>query len=422
MSGGSKISSRETQILAWILGLFALSSLVSQSLMDALSIIFVLFMLALAVLGRIQWKDLFPKTGIDWLWPLWIAIVVAGYLVNAPGSLLLWPRIWEFTWVTVFYLMIRAFLILKPTEALLKYLNPALIFFSSLSIAFYIFNYFPFEPYGDPGRLGGLLNDPMTFAHSTGMIFTGLYCFFIYRYKKVRQFLPGFTWNVGLLGLTLLLSFTRGVWIGCFISLGVAGFFLGKKVGIVNLIFLGFLGLSFYKFWPSFKDRVNFAFNAKNNYDQQRIILWKLNLTIFNNYKWLGAGWGENTKKLPIYYQRMNLPKDFIVSHAHNQFLHLLAGTGVLGLSCYLLFFGFFLTGAFRLFQVIPQNEIWDRGLVLGVGSAQIEFLVSGLTEANFEHAKVRFVLLFLLALQVYLHKKYQLPLLGKRDWGQKAT
>jgi O-antigen ligase len=75
----------------------------------------------------------------------------------------------------------------------------------------------------------------------------------------------------------------------------------------------------------------------------ERKMIWAGHFQIFKENPIFGAGYGQNTKALPRVYLEMGAPPDTLVSHAHNQYLHLAAGTGILGLLSYLLIWFFFL-------------------------------------------------------------------------------
>ena len=106
----------------------------------------------------------------------------------------------------------------------------------------------------------------------------------------------------------------------------------------------------------------------------------------------------------------MGVPEGFLESHAHNQYLHFLAGTGILGLFCFLVV----VIGLFRMHFLAfkglseKQNYFW-KGLALGVLGAEICFFVSGVTESNFSIAKNRYLIMTIWALGCWLYSKMKL-------------
>ena len=114
-------------------------------------------------------------------------------------------------------------------------------------------------------------------------------------------------------------------------------------------------------------------------------------------------GYGENIAALPEYYKKLGAPADMLVSHAHNQYLHMLAGTGVIGLIIYLVIVLYFLILALRVWYRLSSRETYHQGLALGLVGAQVAFLVGGFTEANLEHSKMKHTVIFLWALTAWL-------------------
>lgn len=124
---------------------------------------------------------------------------------------------------------------------------------------------------------------------------------------------------------------------------------------------------------------------------------------IFKDHPLFGAGYGQNKFLLHEYYDKQGLPKDQFIGHAHNEYLHILAGTGALGLLCYLAILGTIFFQAFLVFWRTSSNQSFRKGLALGVLGGQICFLIGSLTESNFEHSKVRFGIMFMWAISIWL-------------------
>jgi O-antigen ligase len=137
-------------------------------------------------------------------------------------------------------------------------------------------------------------------------------------------------------------------------------------------------------------------------------MIWAGHFQIFKENPIFGAGYGQNTKALPRVYLEMGAPPDTLVSHAHNQYLHLAAGTGILGLLSYLLIWFFFLKLNLTIWAQRHLSP-WDRGAAWGLLVGQLSFLIAGLTEANFEHSKVRFMVMLSWAYVIFLANKYKL-------------
>ena len=152
-----------------------------------------------------------------------------------------------------------------------------------------------------------------------------------------------------------------------------------------------------FLFWQRFHDRILFMFDYSNNYDSERVWLWKANFKIFMDHPLLGIGYGQYKFRLREYYDILGAPISQFESHAHNQYLHFLAGTGALGLLCFLIFVGFNLYSGWQLIRLTKNTNL--QTFAYGLFAAQISFLIGGLTESNFERAKVRWTYLVFTAL-----------------------
>ncbi len=191
---------------------------------------------------------------------------------------------------------------------------------------------------------------------------------------------------------------SRGAW---FAGLLALGFFVAcvKRRWIVPMVVITALGL----FAAS---RMNSAIGHKisglaqgkvDHSSAVRFDLWRSYTRMYLNHPVVGVGIFEGDKVLPVYYKRLKIQQTF-KSHAHNNLLQWLAGTGTPG---FLLFLGIsfsFLFMAWELRQVTP----WGWGLLL----SHIYWHLGGLTECNFFDGEVNHFIIFGWALTWALHFK----------------
>jgi O-antigen ligase len=203
------------------------------------------------------------------------------------------------------------------------------------------------------------------------------------------------------------LSMTRGVWLGMLAGIALISFLRNRRYGVlfplaVGVVFSLILALS-----PATRERTFSTNSAVNQSDNQRKALWLGNIEIIKDYPLFGTGYSQNKNYLPPYYEKLGFPKDQFVSHAHNQYLHLWAGTGTLGLLCYLIFlFTTIRLTALAYFRLTPDKLV-PRSLALGSLGAQVCFIVGSLTESNFSIAKNRYIFLLISAVGVSLYYRY---------------
>ena len=105
----------------------------------------------------------------------------------------------------------------------------------------------------------------------------------------------------------------------------------------------------------------------------ERFAHWRAALSMANDLPWFGVGFGNYEVAYPR-YELMNWR--FALGHAHNYYLNLLAETGVVGLSGYLLawtlIFGLILRG-------LRHQAGFGRGLALGLLGACVHLSMHSL-------------------------------------------
>ena len=402
-------------MLPAVIGLFAASLLISQSAMDAMASFLVVSMLWYAYRWREQRSahSAIHSMGADWLFGIWILVVFAGFLIQGfPNDHWIAVMV-DFKWLVVFYALLAALLYVRPTEKIWPSIAGVFALCSVYAIAVWFLGFDPVRPQealetlpDGTLRTGGFLSQPIVFAH----LYQLPLCILLGLWLSMWQWREkGHVWVLAAAGLgavAILLSFSRGVWI----SLGAATLLMTAMFSIRMAIILAAGGASLfaamYSWWPHFHDRIQYALQGG---DTERVWIWKANLQMFKDHPVLGIGYQENIEALKEYYKIVGAPQEFMITHAHNQYLHILSGTGVLGLIVYLAIMIYMLVLAVRVWRAISSRDFFHKGLALGMVGAQVAFLVGGLTEANLEHSKMRYALLFIWAITVWLAYEYRI-------------
>lgn len=392
--------------------IFWISLTVSQSAMDLMSTVIVFWGLLLFIKNKK--KDSFNlRIGLEKLWVPWLFIFFLGILTQVPIENIHWTQWSEMKWILLLYSFVLFYTFQRP------WLHPRLltVFCIYLSFAsgwatlsyFLKYDFILQQPIGDPNRVGGFFDDPMGFAHVYGLFFTFL---FIQLLEKAHQaslakshsvFAFIKTHYLALLTLTitgvaLILSLTRGIWMGATVACLLSAFLISRKWGWISLMgALSLIGILLVS-WPMFSERIFFVLNSTNNYDGERMWLWKSNWQMFLDHPLLGVGYGEYKQWLPIYFENLGAPiGQRFLSHAHNQYLHLFANTGFFGGLFYIIFISFMFAQTFRIYKKVQGQPI--ASWVIGSFAAQICFAIGGLSECNFERAKMRLTYLALAAI-----------------------
>lgn len=326
------------------------------------------------------------KTWFFWIG--WLLIIFIGLFMNSQSFP--WIYFLEFRWFISFFAMIYILIQIKDTPALIKYIGLTMLILNIIALALYFIR-------GD-SRAGGIYNGVMAFSQNMSMATCFLVTYLIGTDKTVlsKSVKNIFIVTAATSALIILLTLTRGVWLATIIGVSISAFLIPKKVFIYTLttIILAFVMLIFLS--TSFNDRIfSKDENSKMSNSQRKNII-RANYEILKDYPIFGAGYTLNNARLTEYYDKLGIPQTEIKSHAHNQFLHFAAGTGILGLICYLIFLGkVFLTGLKSYFS---NSEPAVKATYLSLISAFISFVIAGLTESNFSISKNRFLFIFFCA------------------------
>ena len=358
-----------------------------------------------------SWK--WPHIGLLGLFLVWVVDIALGLTLNpVHGSM--WDQLFEFRWMIDFYVFVLFISVFGQDSRTLKVFSFMMALASAMAITFYFLGYNPltedisvragnlanFASY----RAGGLFDHAMPLAHSYGpllLVFVGL---LLVNRKDLKK-LSAWTYaGVGLMAITVLLTYTRGVWIGAACGLILMGFFLNRKWGLYILSGLLVVGLFAFTVSTKVHNRVVETVTMTNQGDQERLTIWKANWEMVKDHPLIVIGYSQNKARLREYYDKAGVAPGYFEGHAHNEYMHFLSGTGFLGLICYLIFLGYTFRAAALAYKNSADKE--SKGLALGLLGALTCFYVGSLTESNFSIGKNRHMILFLMAWAVYLHIK----------------
>ena len=189
----------------------------------------------------------------------------------------------------------------------------------------------------------------------------------------------------------LFLSYSRTLWIA--LPLGMVLWALRalpRRQVIGTLLLLGCVG-GVVSQVPSIQNR---ARNSMGISDRQ--ILWKANLEFLRERPLTGTGFRRNIEASALYLESLPNAGSVFTGHAHNNFIDVLGGTGLIGAVAWLLWCGVvFLILAKSMGSVTASG---GATFVWGTVCAWIVFHLNGLTQVNFWEGKVMHQMMFSLA------------------------
>lgn len=193
-----------------------------------------------------------------------------------------------------------------------------------------------------------------------------------------------------LSSLTLLLTFTRSVWLGWGVALLVVVLITRARLAFYALpalvLFVTFMPLPLFS-------RLISTFDARQSSNFDRIRMLEAGVEMIKDHPLLGVG-PANVKEAYSIYRRHDAPRPR-PPHLHNNVVQLWAERGILGLGAYLLLLALFLRECVRGWH--GPGRTWAE---IGVAVA-VSFTVAGLFEFNFGDTEVFYMMLNLFAFVV---------------------
>lgn len=245
--------------------------------------------------------------------------------------------------------------------------------------------YRAYGTYEQPNPFGGYMafNGALALGATLGLLSHGW---------QVRPWvwlgLGGMAAVTAVLALALVMSWSRGAWLGFAAAVGLIAFFWPRNVGwgaaVVTVAAVG--GLAAWQLGllpPAILERVTTSLaefrpgdvrgvdiNDTNYAVLERLAFWQAAVGMANQQPWLGVGFGNYALAYPD-YALINWP--IPLGHAHNYYLNLLAETGLLGTAVYGLVWLYILWDNLLLLRRLTWP--W-RGVALGLWGAWIALSV----------------------------------------------
>jgi O-antigen ligase len=237
-------------------------------------------------------------------------------------------------------------------------------------------------------RLHGLTSHWMTYSGLLMFAFIFFFVYFVYEKRKKNKLMLAVALLIIL--TSILLSLTRCVWVGIFISVGSFITYYKPKIlyaAIPCLILLVFI------LPASVKDRITSIFNMDNETNRDRFYMYKTGINIFKDYPLTGVG-ADNLEK--VYDKYKPVEAKLSNPHLHNNFLQELAERGIFAvLSLLTAFVSIFIL----LVNKIKNSIDFEKIVATGALFAFIGFLVAGLFEYNFGDTEIKFMLFYFLSI-----------------------
>jgi len=213
---------------------------------------------------------------------------------------------------------------------------------------------------------------------------------------------------LGVMGLSMLMSWSRGGWVGLVAALLVVTAARSRTTLVIALAiglvvaylllaggaqylppalvqrvadFLPFVGTPYPLLGVGGVDISAVEVNDANWAVIERMAHWQAAVGMFTDHPWLGVGIGNYPVAYPQYAVGRWLDP---LGHAHNYYLNIAAEAGLVGLGAYLLLFGACFVVAWRTVQ---RTQGYWRAVALGVLGILVHLSVHNLFDNLFVHS-----------------------------------
>jgi O-antigen ligase len=253
-------------------------------------------------------------------------------------------------------------------------------------------------------RITGFMGHWMNFSGQQMLAFMALAALllFVFASKRRSQPAPAFLFSgtagwivLAVVGASIFLSFTRGVWLGCF----VGGAYLTSRYLPRWLWALPVLVVAGYFVSPHMvRERVSLALHPSRDPALAiRFEMWRVGLKMIERHPLVGVGPNNIFATYPLYLPEGKTPEIGYHDHLHDNFIQFAAERGLPCLAAWLWLMGALGWNFIRIrrrIQTLPRARwIADAGL-----AGWIAFLVEGFFEFNFGTSPVLMVFLFLVS------------------------
>ncbi|MFH0778924.1 MAG: O-antigen ligase family protein, partial [Candidatus Eisenbacteria bacterium] len=185
--------------------------------------------------------------------------------------------------------------------------------------------------------------------------------------------------------LCLILTFTRGAWVGAALVFLFSLVFLSGKGRIIlvsAVLAIALVSLSSARV----RERTASFAQVEEMSIRGRISMWLSATEIVKDH----AGFGAGLMDLGQVYERYRRPDwGFTSGHMHSSYFHVMASTGLVGLAVFLWFMRSLCALLLRNLRAVSSHHVHERAVCLGALAGFLGFCVAGVFEWNFGDAEV---------------------------------
>jgi O-antigen ligase len=204
----------------------------------------------------------------------------------------------------------------------------------------------------------------------------------------------GLMLSLVLLTAALVMTHTRGAWIGLMAGVAlILGFFQKRFLLALPVV----AAVIFLAAPEAVRERIRSIVDPQDVTARERLYMWGSGLQLIRDHPWTGVGM-EGVERVYPAYKHPNAVREQR-DHLHSNPIQVAAERGIIGLVCWLWIWVAFYRHAWEIFRGLGPDDRQARVLVIGSLASVTGFHVAGLFEYTFGDAEVMMLVYFLMAL-----------------------
>jgi putative inorganic carbon (HCO3(-)) transporter len=249
-------------------------------------------------------------------------------------------------------------------------------------------------------RIHGFMGHWMNFGGQQMLVFTALLAFLLLSASLAKGFLAGqegkgkgLYWLVmAVVATSLVLTFTRGVWLGCVVAtLYIVARWKPRTLWVIPVL----LVVAYLAAPSMIRRRVSLAFHPTDDPALAiRLEMWGAGLRMVREHPWVGVGPENIPQVYTQYLPPGTTPMAGYHDHLHDNLLQLAAERG---LPCLVAWLWFMLALGWNILRIRGRLSS-ERWVADAAFAAWLAFLAEGFFEYNFGTSPVLMVFLFLMS------------------------
>jgi putative inorganic carbon (hco3(-)) transporter len=241
-------------------------------------------------------------------------------------------------------------------------------------------------------RVHGTMSIYMTFAGI--LMLSALMVLAQLLFRPRGQWFWGLVGSLGLLTAALVMTHTRGAWIGFAAGLALLLCCRQKRF----LLVLPVVAVVLFLVAPdAVRSRIRSIVDPQDVTARERLYMWDSGLQIIRDHPWTGVGI-NGVKGIYYDYKHPNAVRDQR-AHLHSNLFQIAAERGLIGVTCWLWIWVAFYRQAWQIFRDLGPGNPRASALVVGSLASVTGFHLAGLFEYTFGDSEVIMLVYFLMAL-----------------------